>query len=141
MGMTISEKILTRASGREEARAGEIVKARVDLALMPDLTAILAFRAMREMGRDRVWDHERVVLVMDHVAPASSINAATVHREIRGIAEEQGIPHLYDVEAGVCHQVLAEKGHVKPGMLVVGSDSHTCTHGSFGAFATGVGST
>ena len=139
--MTISEKILARASGREEVRAGEIVKARVDVAMMPDLTTILSFRAMREMGRDHVWDRGRVVIVLDHVAPASSINAAKIHRDIRRIAEEQRIKHFYDVDAGVCHQVLAEKGHVKPGMLVVGADSHTCTHGAFGAFATGVGST
>lgn len=141
MGMTISEKILARASGREEVRAGEIVKARVDLAMMPDLTAILSFKAMRAMGRDHVWDSEKVVLVLDHVAPASSINAATIHRDLRRIAEEQRIKHFYDIDAGVCHQVLAEKGHVRPGMLVVGADSHTCTHGTFGAFATGVGST
>jgi len=141
MGMTISEKILARASGREEAHAGEIVKAEVDLAMMPDLTAILSFKAMKEMGREHVWDGGKVVMVLDHVAPASSINAATVHRNIRRIAEAQRIEHFYDVNAGVCHQVLAEKGHVKPGMLVVGADSHTCTHGAFGAFATGVGST
>ena len=141
MGMTISEKILARASGSERVQAGEIVKARVDVALIPDLTAILSFKAMKEMGLDHVWDSERVVVVLDHVAPASSINAATIHRDIRLIVEEQRIKHFYDVDAGVCHQVLAEKGHVKPGMLVVGADSHTCTHGAFGAFATGVGST
>jgi len=139
--MTISEKILARASGREEVQAGEIVKARVDVAMMPDLTAILSFNAMREMGRDHVWDRHRVVLVLDHVSPASTLNAARVHREARRIAEEQRIEHFYDVNAGVCHQVLAEKGHVKPGTLVVGADSHTCTHGALGAFATGVGST
>ncbi len=139
--MTISEKILARASGSERIQAGEIVKARVDVALIPDLTAILSFKAMKEMGLDQVWDSERVVVVLDHVAPASSINAATIHRDIRLIVEEQRIKHFYDVDAGVCHQVLAEKGHVKPGMLVVGADSHTCTHGAFGAFATGVGST
>jgi 3-isopropylmalate/(R)-2-methylmalate dehydratase large subunit len=75
------------------------------------------------------------------VAPASTLKAATIHRDARRIAVEQGIKHFYDVEAGVCHQVLAEKGHVTPGMLVVGADSHTCTHGALGAFATGVGST
>jgi 3-isopropylmalate/(R)-2-methylmalate dehydratase large subunit len=140
MGLTVSEKILSRASG-VETHAGEIVKARVDLALIPDLTALLSFRAMEEMGRDRVWDPARVFLFLDHVAPASSIRAAAIHREVRRLAEEQGIGNLYDVEAGVCHQVLAESGHVRPGMLVVGADSHTCTHGALGAFATGLGST
>ncbi len=140
MGQTLSEKILSRASG-VEAYAGELVKARVDLALIPDLTAILSFKAMREMGRDRVWDPDRVFLFLDHVAPAPSLRAANLHREVRRIAEELGIRNLYDVEAGVCHQVLAEEGHARPGMLIVGADSHTCTHGALGAFATGLGST
>jgi 3-isopropylmalate/(R)-2-methylmalate dehydratase large subunit len=141
MGKTISEKILARASGQGEASAGEIVKARVDVAMMPDLTTILAVNAMKAMGVERVWDPERVVAILDHVAPASTLMAATVHRDIRRWAKEQNLKHLYDVESGVCHQVLPEKGHVKPGLLVIGADSHTCTHGAFGAFATGVGST
>ncbi len=141
MGMTVSEKILARASGRDEVSAGEVVKAWVDLAMMPDLTAILAFRAMKEMGRERVWDGDKVVVVLDHVAPASTLMAATVHRDIRKFAREQGLKYLYDVDSGVCHQILPERGHVKPGMLIIGADSHTCTHGAFGAFATGVGST
>lgn len=141
MGKTVSEKILARASGIEEVSAGEIVKSNVDVAMMPDLTTILAVNAMKAMGSERVWDREKVVIILDHVAPASTLMAATVHRDIRSFAREQGLKHLYDVESGVCHQVLPEKGHVKPGALVVGADSHTCTHGAFGAFATGVGST
>ena len=141
MGKTISEKILARASGRVDAAAGEIVKARVDVAMMPDLTTILAVNAMKAMGVERVWDPDRVVAILDHVAPASTLMAATVHRDIRRWAKEQNLKHLYGVESGVCHQVLPEKGHVKPGYLVIGADSHTCTHGAFGAFATGVGST
>jgi 3-isopropylmalate/(R)-2-methylmalate dehydratase large subunit len=141
MSMTVSEKILARASGQEKTRAGEIVKAEVDVAMMPDLTTILSINAMREMGFRRVWDRDKVVIVLDHVAPASTLLAATVHRDIREFARDQGLKHLYDVDSGVCHQVLPEKGHVKPGYLVVGADSHTCTHGAFGAFATGVGST
>jgi len=141
MGMTVSEKILARASGRDEVSAGEVAKAWVDLAMMPDLTAILAFRAMKEMGRERVWDGDKVVVVLDHVSPASTLMAATVHRDIRRFAREQDLRYLYDIDSGVCHQVLPERGHIKPGMLVIGADSHTCTHGAFGAFATGVGST
>ncbi len=141
LSMSISEKILARASGRERVQPGEIVKSKVDLAMMPDLTAVLSFKAMEETGRDRVWDQSKVVLIMDHVAPASTLKAASVHKELRRIAKEQGILNFYDVNAGVCHQVLHEKGHVKPGMLVIGADSHTCTHGALGAFATGVGST
>jgi 3-isopropylmalate/(R)-2-methylmalate dehydratase large subunit len=141
MDMTVSEKILARASGRGEVKPGEIVKAWVDVAMMPDLTTILAVNAMKEMGRDHVWNNERVIIFLDHVAPASTPIAAAVHRDIRQFAKEQRLKHLYDVESGICHQVLPEKGHVKPGMLVIGADSHTCTHGAFGAFATGVGST
>ncbi|MGD2142341.1 MAG: 3-isopropylmalate dehydratase large subunit [Candidatus Bathyarchaeota archaeon] len=141
MGKTISEKILAKVSGAEDAVAGEIVKANVDVAMMPDLTTILAVNAMKAMGKERVWDPNKVVPILDHVAPASTLMAATVHRDIRTFAKEQGIKHFYDVEYGVCHQVLPENGHVKPGYLVIGSDSHTCTHGAFGAFATGVGST
>ena len=141
MGKTIAEKILARASGHEETSAGEIVKARVDVAMMPDLTTILAVNAMKEMGVDRVWDPEKVVTILDHVAPASTSMAAKIHRDIRIWAREQNLENLYDVESGVCHQVLPEKGHVKPGTVVIGADSHTCTHGAFGAFATGVGST
>lgn len=141
MEMTISEKILAGASGREEVKAGEIVKARLDVALLPDLTSILAVNAMRSMGRGRVWDNEKVIIALDHVAPASTLMAATVHRDIRKFAKEQNLKHFYDVNSGVCHQILPEKGHVRPGMLVIGADSHTCTHGAFGAFATGVGST
>jgi 3-isopropylmalate/(R)-2-methylmalate dehydratase large subunit len=139
--MTVSEKILARASGNEGVNAGEIVKVEVDVAMMPDLTSILAVKAMKAMGRERVWDREKVVVLLDHVAPASTLMAATIHRDIREFAREQDLKYLYDVESGVCHQVLPEKGHVKPGTVVIGADSHTCTHGAFGAFATGVGST
>ena len=138
---TASEKILAQASGRARVKAGEIVKARVDTAMMPDVTSVLAIEAMKQMGAAHVWDPDRVVVILDHVAPPSSVNSARVHSVIRGFAKEQNLPHFYDVESGVCHQVLPEKGHVRPGTVVIGADSHTCTHGAFGAFATGVGST
>ena len=139
MGKTAAEKILSRASG-VEVEAGDYVEAEVDAALMPDLTALLAFRAMKEMSYERVWDPDRVIVVLDHSAPASTLRAASIHRELRRLAAAQGF-HLYDVGEGVCHQVFAEEGYAKPGMLIIGADSHTCTHGAFGAFATGVGST
>ena len=141
MGETLSEKILAKASGQSKTKAGTFVKANVDVAMMPDITAILAFEAMKTMGSQKVWDPAKVVIILDHVAPPTSINAARVHKTIREFAGEQGIQHLYDVNSGVCHQVLPEHGHVRPGQLVIGADSHTCTHGAFGAFATGVGST
>ena len=141
MGKTISEKILARASGQESVEAGDFVKAEVDVAMMPDITSVLAFEAMRASGSQRVWDPDRVVLVLDHIAPPSSVNAAKVHKTVREFVREQRIKNLYDVQSGVCHQVLPEHGYVKPGYVVIGADSHTCTHGAFGAFATGVGST
>jgi len=141
LGKTVSEKILAKASGQKEATAGEIVKVKVDVAMMPDLTTILAVNAMKAMGKDKIWDNEKVVIVLDHVAPASTLMAAEVHRDIRKFVKEQNIKYLYDVNSGVCHQVLPENGHIKPSMVVIGADSHTCTHGAFGAFATGVGST
>ena len=102
MNMTISEKILARASGRDEVHTGEIVKAEVDVAMTPDLTTILAINAMKDMGRDQVWDAEKVVIFLDHVAPASTPMAATAHRDVRKFAKEQSLKHFYDVEAGVC---------------------------------------
>jgi 3-isopropylmalate/(R)-2-methylmalate dehydratase large subunit len=138
---TISEKILSKSSNQEMVSAGDFVKANVDVALNHDVTSVLAFEAMYQMGTKKVWDPDKVILVLDHVAPPSSINSAKVHNIIRDFVREQKMKNFYDVNSGVCHQVLPEKGFVKPGMLVIGADSHTCTHGAFGAFATGVGST
>lgn len=141
MGQTLSEKILCRASGKDKVKSGDFVISQVDLAMIPDLTTILSFDAMKSSGAEKVWDPDRLVLFLDHVAPPSSIRSAEIHKDVRNFTSEQDIKWLYDVEYGVCHQVLADQGHVKPGMLIVGADSHTCTHGAFGAFATGVGST
>jgi 3-isopropylmalate/(R)-2-methylmalate dehydratase large subunit len=141
MDKTLSEKILARASGQSEVKAGDFVKANVDLAMMPDVTAVLAFKAMEAMGSKHVWNKDKIVLILDHVVPASSVNSASVHNIIRDFVKEQRLNYFYDVHSGVCHQVLPEQGHVKPGILIIGADSHTCTHGAFGAFATGVGST
>jgi 3-isopropylmalate/(R)-2-methylmalate dehydratase large subunit len=141
MEKTISEKILGNASGQKHVKSGDFVKSYVNIAMMPDVTAVLAFEAMRKAGAQKVWDPNKVVIILDHVAPPTSINGARVHTVIRNFVKEQKIKNFYDVQSGVCHQVLPEKGHVKPGMVVIGADSHTCTHGAFGAFATGVGST
>ena len=140
-GYTISEKILARASGMEAVNAGEIVKARVDACMINDATGVLAVQALRDMGRKRVWDPTKIAVVLDHIAPACTIQSAKVHKTLREFSVEQGITHHFDVGEGVCHQLLPESGLVKPGSLIVGADSHTCTYGAFGAFATGVGST
>jgi 3-isopropylmalate/(R)-2-methylmalate dehydratase large subunit len=138
---TISEKILAKSSNQEIVSAGDFIKAHVDVALNHDVTSVLAFEAMYNMGSEKVWDPDKVVMILDHVAPPSSINSAMVHNIIREFIKKQGIKNFFDVNSGVCHQVLPEHGFVKPGLLVIGADSHTCTHGAFGAFATGVGST
>ena len=141
MGMTIAEKFLARASGRTTVAPDEIVVAAVDLAMSHE-NADLVRKSFKEIGVARVWDAEKIVIILDHRVPAESEKTATTHKAIREFVAEQGIRHFYDVgRGGICHQVLAENGHVKPGMVVVGTDSHTTTHGAFGAFATGIGAT
>jgi 3-isopropylmalate/(R)-2-methylmalate dehydratase large subunit len=138
---TISEKVLASHSRRESVKPGEIVKAEIDFAFMPALTAALAFYAMYEMNIKKVFDPDKVTILCDHIAPATNITNATLHKECRRIAREQNLKYFYDINSGICHQIIPEHGHVYPGMLMVGADSHTCTHGAFGAFATGIGST
>ena len=140
--MNIVEKILARASGEKRVEPGQIVDARVDKAMMHDLTGPRVIDSFREIGVERVWDPDRIVIIFDHDVPPSTIKAAELQRKVRSFAREQGIRNFYDVgRGGVCHVVMLEKGHVKPGELVVGADSHTVTYGALGAFATGVGAT
>jgi 3-isopropylmalate/(R)-2-methylmalate dehydratase large subunit len=140
--MNILEKILANASGKQQVSPGEIIEANIDAAMIHDLTGPLAIKSFREIGAKKVWDNNKVVIILDHLVPASSIISANLHRIVRNFAEEQNIRNFYDVgRGGVCHQVMPEKGHVRPGEVIVGADSHTCTYGAFGAFATGIGST
>jgi 3-isopropylmalate/(R)-2-methylmalate dehydratase large subunit len=139
MSATIAEKIFSQRCGRS-VRAGEVVMAPVDAAMIHDITGPLAVRVFREMGGERVFDPERIIMLFDHQIPADSIPAAENHVFMREFAKEQGI-HNYDLLEGVCHQVVMEKGRAAPGEIVVGTDSHTCTYGAAGAFATGIGST
>jgi len=141
MAMTMAEKILAKASGNKEAEAGEIIMANIDVAMTHDLTGPLSVESFQKIGIKKVWDPEKIVIVFDHQVPADSIDAANNHMFMRKFVEEQEINNFYDVREGVCHQVLPEKGHIIPGEVVVGTDSHTCTHGALGAFATGIGST
>lgn len=134
------EKILAKAAGKEEVATGEIVNCRVDLAGINDLY-LQTLRSFAEMGGDRVHDPGKVVMFLDHFAPASTITQADNQKQFRQFCREQGIDLLMDIDQGVCHQVLADRGLVAPGMLVVVTDSHTTTHGAFGAFGTGVGAT
>jgi len=139
--MNISEKILAKASGKNTVTSGEIVDANVDMVMVHDLTGPLAVEAFTRIGIDHVWDNKKIVIILDHQVPAESVKAAELHKMLRKFAKEQDI-RLYDVgKGGICHQVMPEKGHVIPGTLMVGADSHTCTYGALGAFATGIGST
>ncbi len=136
MGKTIVEKILSRA-GSEDARAGDIVNAGVSYLMTNDAVGELTVDAFCKIGR-KPWDLNRIVVIIDHYIPASSENAARVHKLLREFAKKHGV-HLFDGE-GVCHQLMLEK-FVSPGDVIIGTDSHTCTYGGVGAFATGVGST
>src|SRR3972149_9225394 len=141
--MNISEKILAKKSGKDKVSAGEIVDAKVDMIMVNDITAPLAIESFRKIGAHHVWDNQKIVMVLDHQTTAGSVKAAELHKMMREFAKEQKIQSFYDVNegGGVCHQVMAEKGYVTPGTLVVGADSHTCTYGALGAFGTGIGST
>ncbi|MBM4240276.1 MAG: 3-isopropylmalate dehydratase large subunit [Euryarchaeota archaeon] len=141
MTMTMAEKILAKAAVKNEVEAGEIVMANIDVAMTHDLTGPLSVESFKKIGTGKVWDPEKIVVIFDHQVPADSLEAAKNHIIMRKFVKEQGISNFYDVREGVCHQVLPEKGHVVPGELVVGTDSHTCTHGTLGAFSTGIGST
>ncbi len=141
MAMTMAEKILARAAGRQQVSPDEIVVAPVDLAMSHE-NADLVRKTFQQIGRPTVWDPGKIVIIFDHRVPAESEKTAATHRSVREFVRAQGITHFYDVgRGGICHQVLAEQGHVRPGMVVVGTDSHTTTHGAFGAFATGIGAT
>lgn len=140
-GQTLAEKVLARAAELDRVVPGQIVEGRVDLAMMHEQGA-QTVGPFQQMGADRVWDPERVVIAIDHWVPASTEGAAVMHRILRKFAAQYGLPHLYDVgRHGICHQVLAEDGWVVPGDLAVGTDSHTNMLGAVGAVASGVGPT
>ncbi|MBI5598439.1 MAG: 3-isopropylmalate dehydratase large subunit [Deltaproteobacteria bacterium] len=140
--MTITEKILARGAGLKEVLPGELINARVDIALGNDITAPIAISEFRRIGAKKVFDRRKVVLVPDHFTPNKDIKSATQCKVLREFAMEQKLTHYYEGgDVGVEHALLPEKGVVVPGDVVVGADSHTCTYGALGAFSTGVGST
>jgi 3-isopropylmalate/(R)-2-methylmalate dehydratase large subunit len=139
--MNITEKILAKASGKKVVHPEEIVDANVDMIMVHDLTGPLAVEAFKKIGVQKVWDNQKIVVILDHQVPAESVKAAELHKTMRQFAKDQKL-RIYDIgRGGICHQVMPEKGHVVPGTVIVGADSHTCTYGAFGAFATGIGST
>jgi len=142
VGKTITEKILLAHTDLKEISAGQLINARVDIALGNDITAPIAIGEFRAAGGKKVFDRNKVALVLDHFTPNKDINSAEQCKAVREFAIEHGVVHFYEGgQVGVEHALLPEKGIVLPGDLVVGADSHTCTYGALGAFATGVGST
>ena len=139
MGQTIAEKIISNHVGHK-VYAGEIVVVQVDGVMATDATGPLAIKAFREMGGTKLWDPEKVTLVIDHASPAPNERVANLHSLMRDFAQEMGC-RLYDVGRGICHQLIVENDHVRPGDLFLGADSHTPTFGALNAFAVGVGST
>jgi 3-isopropylmalate/(R)-2-methylmalate dehydratase large subunit len=148
MGMTMVEKILARATGQTALIAGDVVEPRVDLAMSHE-NAALVLHQFEEIYRGtglppRIWDPDKVAIIFDHRVPAESSKTATNQGIIRDFVNAQGISKFHDIrgdEGGICHQILPENGYVLPGQVVVGTDSHTTSHGALGAFAFGVGAT
>lgn len=140
MGQTIIEKIIAKASGKEQVRQGEIVFASPHRILSHDNSAAIS-DIFKNMGAERVWDPERIFIALDHAVPPPDERKAMNHKVIRTFVKEQGIKHFYDCGMGICHQVLPEYGHVLPGKIILGSDSHTTTHGAFGAAGIAIGRT
>jgi 3-isopropylmalate/(R)-2-methylmalate dehydratase large subunit len=140
--MTITEKILAAHTGKKAVSAGELINAKVDLVLANDITAPIAIQEFKKTGAQHVFNKERIALIPDHFTPQKDIKAAEQCKLLKQFSKEQGISLYFEVgRMGIEHAFLPEQGFVGPGDLVIGADSHTCTYGALGAFATGVGST
>ena len=144
MGMTITQKILAQHAGLREVRSGDLIEARLDWCLGNEVTTPPAIKIFKQLGADKVFDKDRVCLVQDHFTPNKDIKSAELCKTMRCFAHEQEISHFYELgrkEMGIEHVILPDNGIVFPGDAVIGADSHTCTYGALGCFATGVGST
>ena len=148
MGMTMVEKILAQATGQTSVKVGDVVEPRVDLAMSHENGALVINQFMeiyKDTGLEaRVWDPSRIAIIFDHRVPAESSKTATNQKKIRDFVARQGIRKFHDIrgdEGGICHQILPENGYVRPGYVVVGTDSHTTSHGALGAFSFGIGAT
>ncbi len=141
MGMTVAQKILARKSKKENVSCGDIVLADVDLAFANDITAPISIDFVKRLGVD-VFDKHKIALIPDHFTPNKDISSANQCKIMREFVKERTLPNYWESgEVGIEHALLPEQGYIKPGMLIVGADSHTCTHGALGTFATGMGST
>lgn len=142
MAMTMTQKILAAHAGLPQVKAGDLIEAKLDLVLGNDITTPVAITAFDRAGFTRVFDREKIAIVLDHSTPCKDIKSAQLCHEAREFAKRFSIKNFFDVgEVGIEHALLPEKGLVAPGELVIGADSHTCTYGALGAFSTGVGST
>lgn len=137
---TLAQKLLAQKAGKVEVQLGEIVNVEPDLAMSHD-NAGLVIKQFRQIGQKLVWNPDRIVIPLDHRAPAESEKTAAAHKSIREFVKEQNIQNFYDIREGICHQVVIEKGHILPGQLAVGTDSHTTSYGCLGALSTGIGAT
>jgi len=142
MGMTMTQKILAAHAGLASVKAGDLIEAKLDLVLGNDVTTPVAVKVFEEAGFDRVFDKNKIAIVLDHYTPCKDIKSAQLCKTARDFARKHEITHFYDVgNVGIEHALLPEQGIVGPGELIIGADSHTCTYGALGAFSTGVGST
>ncbi len=142
MGMTITEKIFARASGHKKVAPGQLVDANIDVVMCHDVTTPPAISMLVERGIDRVFDREKIIVTPDHFQPPKDVKSAELHKRLDTWAKQHKIKYYYKLgRAGVCHALLPEQGHIRPGEVIVGGDSHTCTYGALAAFSTGIGST
>jgi len=141
MGMTFAEKILAAKSGQTEVLPGDIVRVSPDRLMSVSASNVIPIRCFRQLGVERVWDPDRIVLILDHETPPHDPAHADAHALVRRFAAEQGISHFFDVGEGICHQLMIEQGLVFPGELIFGKDSHTITYGAAGAFAAAIDAT
>jgi 3-isopropylmalate/(R)-2-methylmalate dehydratase large subunit len=140
MKQTLAQKILAIKANREFVQAGEIVTVEPDRVMSHD-NAGLVIKQFQKIGVDNVWNPDKIVIILDHRVPAESVKTANAHKMIREFVQTQEIKNFYDIQTGICHQVMIERGHVVPGDLILGTDSHTTSYGSLGAFSTGIGAT
>ncbi len=142
MGMTMTQKILAKGAGLKQVSPGQLIEAGLDLVLGNDITTPVAVGEFDRAGFTRVFDRDKIAIVLDHYTPCKDIKAAALCAEARDFARRFSITHFYDVgDMGIEHALLPEKGLTAPGEIIIGADSHTCTYGALGAFSTGVGST
>ena len=141
MPATFAEKVLAVKSGKDRVEPGEIVRVRPDRLMSVSASNMIPINFFRELGVEKVFDPDKIVLILDHETPCHSADHANSHMQVRAFAKEQGIEKLFDIGEGICHQLMVEKGLALPGDLIFGKDSHTVTYGSMGAFATPIDAT